>query len=181
MQALGLMLCMNAAPIIDRLERMTTLLPSLVAGLPDVDVKFKPPTGAWSILEVVNHLVDEETLDFRMRLKLTLEQPGVTWPPIDPEGLAVEKKYNEQDLAGSLVRFVTERAASVRWLRSLDSPDWNQTYQHPRVGPVAAGMLLASWQAHDALHIRQIAKRLFELASRDAPEFTTKYAGEWSA
>jgi len=175
------MLGMNATMIIDRLERMTTLLPALVAGLPDGDVKFKPPTGAWSILEVVNHLVDEEVLDFRMRLKLTLEQPGTPWPVNDPEGWAIEKKYNEQDLAGSLVRFVTERAASVRWLRGLESPDWNKAYQHPRVGPVPAGMLLASWQAHDALHIRQIAKRMFELASRDAPEYSTRYAGEWGA
>ncbi|MBC7773582.1 MAG: DinB family protein [Pyrinomonadaceae bacterium] len=172
---------MNASSIIDRLERMTTVLPSLVAGLPDADVKFKPPSLAWSILEVVNHLVDEEMLDFRARLRLTLEDPSTHWPPIDPEGWAVEKNYNEQDLAGSLVRFVNERAASVRWLRSLEFADWNLTYQHPRIGPIPAGVILASWQAHDALHIRQIAKRIFELASRDAPEFSTRYAGEWGA
>lgn len=172
---------MNAAPIIDRLERMSTLLPALVMGLPDADVRFKPPSGAWSILEVVCHLVDEETLDFRARLRMTLEQPGQKWPPTDPEGWAIEKRYNEQDLATSVITFVNERAASVRWLRSLVAPDWNLTYLHPKVGPLAAGMLLSSWQAHDALHIRQIAKRLFELAAHDAPEHSTRYAGEWGA
>lgn len=168
------MLCMNSSRIIDRLERMTTLLPALVVGLPDTDMRFKPPSGAWSILEVVNHLVDEEVLDFRMRLRLTLEQPGTAWPPNDPEGWAVEKQYNQQDPAASVLRFVTERAASVQWLRRLGSADWNLTYQHPKAGPLAAGMLLASWQAHDALHIRQIAKRLFELAGDDAPEYSTR-------
>ena len=176
---------MNATAIINRLERMTKLLPSLVSGLPLEDARWKPPSDAWSIVEIVNHLVDEETLDFRVRVRLTLESPMADWARTDPEGWAVEKRYNEQDLEGSVLRFVQERAESVRWLRSLggelgpESAAWTRAHPHPRMGPLAAGMLLASWQAHDALHIRQIAKRLFELASRDAPEYSTRYAGEW--
>ncbi len=42
-----------------------------------------------------------------------------------------------------------------------------------------AGTLFASWLAHDALHLRQIAKRMYELAVRDAGSFDTKYAGDW--
>jgi len=36
----------------------------------------------------VNHLVDEEEGDFRLRLRSTLEDPARDWPPIDPEGWA---------------------------------------------------------------------------------------------
>jgi len=82
-----------------------------------------------------------------------------------------------------LIAFAREREASLLWLRSLGNVDWKIAYIHPKVGPVTAGELLVSWAAHDALHVRQIAKRMFELAARDGePEgFSTRYAGEWSA
>jgi hypothetical protein len=36
---------------------------------------------------------------------------------------------------------------------------------------------MASWAAHDALHLRQIAKRLYELTARDAGRYSAGYAG----
>jgi hypothetical protein len=147
------------------------------------ECRFKPSSGAWSILEIINHLADEDRDDFRARLKSTLENPATPWPPTDPEGWAIERKYQDQDLTESLARFERERVETVRWLRSLDNPDWSKAYIHPRHGPVHAGELLASWPAHDALHIRQIAKRLFELAQREgaAAGFGIGYAGQWGA
>ena len=134
-------------------------------------------------MEIVCHLYDEEREDFRVRLRLTLEGAG-EWPKIDLVKWAVERRYNEQDFGASVGDFVRERLASVEWLRSLGDPakvEWARAYQHPRFGPVAAGVLLASWAAHDALHLRQIAKRMHELAGRDGEPDSTVYAGEWSA
>ena len=51
----------------------------------------------------------------------------------------------------------------------------------PKIGPIRAGDLLASWAAHDMLHLRQIAKRKFELIQQAGGEFTTDYAGPWGA
>jgi len=174
---------MNADALITRLERMPGVVRALVSGLPLAEANFKPPDGAWSILEIVNHLADEDREDFRLRLKSTLENPSARWPPNDPEAWALQRRYNEQELGESLARFERERRESVRWLRSLGETDWQVAYQHPKAGTITAGELLVSWAAHDALHIRQIAKRLFELAARDgAPEgFGTRYAGEWKA
>jgi len=42
---------------------------------------WKPAPGKWSILEVVNHLYDEEREDFRQRLELVLKDPALAWPP----------------------------------------------------------------------------------------------------
>jgi hypothetical protein len=172
---------MNHTALITRLDRFARVLPPLVQHLPDEDAKFKPPSGAWSILEIVCHLGDEEVEDFRTRLQMTLEDPEKDWPKIDPEGIAKSRRYNEQDLTKALDRFVRERAASIDWLRALKNPNWDRAYIHPKFGPQTAGMLLASWAAHDALHLRQIAKRLYELAARDGAPHTTGYAGEWGA
>jgi hypothetical protein len=40
---------------------------------------------------------------------------------------------------------------------------------------------MVSWCAHDALHLRQIAKRTFQMAQRDGGRFTADYAGDWKA
>ncbi len=172
---------MNAEHIITSLERFAMTLPPLVEGTSSDDARWRPADGAWSILEIVTHLADEETDDFRRRLQLTLADPRTPWPPNDPEAWAVERRYNDGDLDASLSRFLDERRASLTWLRSLGDPDWSIAYQHPKVGPVPVGDLLVSWPAHDLLHLRQIAKRLFQLTQRDAGEFKTDYAGQWGS
>jgi hypothetical protein len=168
----------NAHSLIARLESFGPALTATVAPVPRDQALWKPPYGAWSILEIVNHLADEETRDFRARVRLTLENPAADWPAIHPSQWAVDERYNERDLPESVARFAAERRESVRWLRSLDSPDWSRAHNHPRAGPLSAGLLLGAWAAHDALHLRQIAKRFYELAARDSGR-DVGYAGEW--
>ncbi len=169
---------MNPAPLIARLESFGLALPSVLADLPRDAAIFKPPSQAWSILEIVNHLADEEVRDFRARVRLTLECPEVPWPQIDPAAWPIEEKYLDRELTGSVARFCAERRDSIKWLRALETPDWSRCHVHPTAGPVTAGSLLGAWAAHDALHLRQIAKRLYELAERDSGE-SVRYAGEW--
>jgi hypothetical protein len=170
---------MNPDALIHSLESFAEVLPAAVAGVSDADARVKPASGAWSILEIVCHLLDEEVEDFRPRLRLTLERPHAEWPPIDPEGAARARRYNEQNLAERVHRWVNERRASIVWLRALTTPDWAREHLHPKLGPIPAGMLLAGWAAHDMLHLRQIAKRRFELVARDGAPYSTVYAGDW--
>jgi hypothetical protein len=172
---------MNAEALIDRLEAFAAALPTVVGGVGPDDARWRPEGGGWSILEIVRHLVDEETDDFRPRLDSTLTDPTADWAPIDPEGAAAERRYNEGDLASAVEAFVRERAASIRMLRGLEDPSWDFARVHPILGTIRAGDLLASWCGHDALHLRQIAKRLFQLATRDAGPFSVGYAGAWTA
>lgn len=170
---------MNSRSLIDRLERFARVLPPLVQNLPIEEARFKPPSGAWSILEIVCHLADEETDDFRARLRLTLESSDEEWSPIDPERFALDRCYNTQNPKQVIDRFVHERCESIAWLRSLHEPDWSLARPHKVFGKISAGDILAAWPAHDALHLRQIAKRLYELAGRDGDPHPTAYAGEW--
>lgn len=170
---------MNARRLIASLERFAAFVPAIVRDVPDAGARWKPPDGAWSILEIVMHLCDEEVDDFRTRLRSTLEDHFRGWPPIDPPRWAIERKYNEADLHKAVDRFVRERLYSVEWLRSLGDVDWSISHQHPKIGPIRAGDLLASWAAHDALHLRQIAKRMHQLAKLHAGDYRIEYAGEW--
>jgi len=161
----------------DRLACFPRILQTLAAGLTDADMRFKPVPQHWSILEVLCHLADEEERDFPARLARTLA--GEAWEPIDPEGWAHQHRYNEQSPSETIARFATLREQSLAWMHGRGEIDWDAAHQHSILGPIRAGDLFASWLAHDALHLRQISRRLFELAQRDGAPYSTAYAGDW--
>lgn len=170
--------------IIRRLETAPNAFVALAYKVTPREAHYKPTSGAWSIHEILCHVVDEERLDFRPRLMSVLANSGV-WPDWKPDGPARVRSYQSRDFHGSFATFAKERRQSIAWLRSLRAPNWTRAYQHPRLGPIRAGDLLCAWPAHDALHFRQVAKRLYEIAGRDgeamspkAP-FITRYAGDW--
>ena len=160
----------------NQLEASGRILCDLFAGVDEDQARRKPAPQRWSMLEVLGHLLDEEKDDFRRRISLTLEDPRREWPPIDPEGWARERRYNERALAGSLDGFRRERAASLAWLRGLGEPDWDRGHEHPALGVLRAGDLLASWAAHDLLHVRQLSNLRPELLSAAAAPYSTRYA-----
>ncbi len=170
----------NPAAIIDRLERFIETFPAIVSAFHPDDIAWKPDSESWSVLEIVCHMADEEAEDFPVRVFLTLNDPSLDWPPIDPEGWAISRDYLAQDHQTELSRWITLRKQNIKALRALKNPDWSSTKTHYQFGPMVAIDLLAAWSAHDALHLRQLAKRLHQLASRDAGhDSTTRYAGDW--
>ncbi|MGD8473008.1 MAG: DinB family protein [Anaerolineae bacterium] len=160
--------------MLDNAERVRTL----AQGVSDQQARWRPRPDSWSILEVINHLLDEERNDFRVRLDYTLHRPGEPWPPIDPGGWVAERGYNQQDLDTSLAQFLSERKTSIAWLRALSQPDWEAAYEAPW-GPIRAGDLLASWVAHDLLHMRQLVELQWAYATGELAPYRPDYAGEW--
>jgi hypothetical protein len=169
---------MNPDYFVARLAENPSVFGGLFSGVSEEQARWKPAPEKWSLLEVVNHLYDEERDDFRTRLRLLLERPGERWPPIDPPRWASERGYNARDLGESLDNFRRERETSLVWLRGLSAPDWQARYEHPQ-GTISAGDLLASWLAHDFLHVRQMARLHWEYASHLAAPYATRYAGDW--
>jgi hypothetical protein len=151
---------------------------ALVAGVSPEEARLRPTPGAWSMLEVVCHLHDEEREDFRPRLDLVLNRPADPWVPIDPAGWVVARRYNERELAESLAGFLAERQRSLAWLGALPAPDWSRAYAAP-FGSITAGDLAASWPAHDLLHSRQLLELRWARWARLTAPHRTAYAGEW--
>ena len=86
--------------------------------------EWKPSAQEWSILEVVNHLYDEEIADFRERLDMVLHHSVEIWKPNNPEAWVKDRNYNKRDLDKSIANFLNERNKSIAWLLRLSSPDW---------------------------------------------------------
>lgn len=169
---------MNIRQIIRQMERSANRIAALVEGVSTEQARWKPDPASWSLLEVVCHLYDEEREDFRQRLDLILHQPGQAWPPIDPRGWVTARGYNQRELGPTLQSFLSERQASLAWLAGLEAADWQAAVPAP-FGSIRAGDMLASWAAHDLLHLRQLVELQHAYLLELTAPFDAAYAGPW--
>ena len=162
----------------DRLSANLRVFDHFLRDVSAEQAAWRPGPDAWSMLEVVCHLYDEEREDFRMRLRSTLEDPSQPWPPIDPRGWVLARGYASREYRVMLDRFLAERAASIVWLRDLQHPALEN---ERKLGEftIRAGDLLAAWLAHDFLHLRQINERHYGYAAKAAEPYSVIYAGDW--
>lgn len=147
-------------------------------GISDEQARWRPDLESWSILEVVNHLLDEEKEDFRVLLDLALHRPDEPRPGISPGAWVTERGYNERDLGESLQGFLAAREESLAWLRELSAPDWEAVYEMP-FGLIRAGDVFAAWVAHDLLHIRQLVELHWAYTTCQLQPYRVEYAGKW--
>jgi hypothetical protein len=168
---------MNHRQIIDHLQINADVFKHLFKNLSEAQARWKPAADRWSLLEVINHLYDEEREDFRKRLALVLGDPDEPWPAIDPEGWVLQRRYNERRVDESLHNFFAERAESIAWLHRLQSPDWRAAHRHPQMGALSAELVLANWLAHDLFHIRHVNALHFAHLSRQVAPVSLAYSG----
>ena len=133
---------------------------------------WKPDPDTWSLKDVLEHLYNEERIDFRRHLKGMF---GESLPP--------REYIHVEDSRQALTDFMAEREASIAWLAALDSPDWEATTEL-RFGPsetltLSAGDMLVSWVEHDILHMRQLVELMHGWNEKQATPYSVRYAGEW--
>ena len=169
---------MNVSYIINQLELNQEVFRGLFKTDSSAEYLWRSDLDKWCLLEIICHLVDEEVLDFRARVRTALDEVNSPFVPIDPEGWVKSKNYIDQDYSAKVEEWMAERKNSVDWLKSLENMDLNSSFEHTELGTLTAGHFLANWLAHDQLHIRQINR-----LKRAYLEFTSgenlSYAGKW--
>lgn len=158
------------------LARLPALLDALLGGLDAATWRARPAPAEWSPVEIVCHLRDEEIEDFGARVRVIVEGDA-RFAPIDPEGWAVERGYQDADPRQALASLSERRAASLAFLEKVAPARLVSAVEHPRAGRLSGLDLVAAWVAHDRLHLAQLAGTLARLwAERWAP-LRADYAG----
>lgn len=170
---------MHYIAIARQLGQQAQTIHSLATGVTEAQARWKPTPEDWSLLEVINHLYDEEREDFRQRIDYLLHRSGEAPPPIDPVGWVTARDYNQRDLAASVQNFLNERNQSIAWLHGLVNPAWSNTYHHPSGFTISASELLACWAAHDLLHLRQLIELHYAWHQAQVAPLSLAYAGDW--
>ena len=160
--------------IIRQLKGNAQAMRALVGTISEEQAQWKPGPDTWSMNQVMEHIYNEERIDFRKILKRMLDtspQPAEEYVPVDSCRQALEG-------------FLIEREASIKWLEALKTTDWEVASQWP-FGPTGdvtvfkAGDVLLSWIEHDILHLRQMIELLHAWNERQAPPYSLMYAGGW--
>ena len=115
----------------------------------------------WTALEVLCHLRDLEEVVIE-RARLTVEEDNATLPLPDPDALAAERRYNEQDVETVLREWRARRAAYLSYLQARPESDWDRVGLHPRRGPLTLLDQLIFAPMHDSIHIEQMTRVLHE-------------------
>ena len=165
----------NIDEIIRQLTGNAGAMRALVQTISDEQAQWKPNPDTWSMKQVMEHVYNEERIDFRKILKRMLNDPS------QPSG---EEYMPVESCCKALDDFLMEREASIKWLRTLKSPDWNVPSQWP-FGPegivttFSAGDVLLSWVEHDILHLRQVIELQHAWNEKQASPYSFMYAGGW--
>lgn len=162
----------NFPEIIQRLTANAEAIHSLVQALPNERTQWKPNPETWSMKDVMEHVYNEERMDFRKHLKDMFEGP--TQP---------QEYIRVAQCSQALEGFLQERNASITWLAALQTPNWHVTKQLT-FSPgdsmtISAEEMLLSWVEHDFLHMRQIVELLHAWNAQHATAQALQYAGGW--
>lgn len=141
------------------LGRTPAALNALIRDLPEAWVCSKEGETTWSVTDVVGHLILADRTNWMTRVKFLLEfGESRPFPAFDRKGYARETRGRTR---GELLdEFARVRGQSLAGLRALQlSPEqFAVRGQHPALGVVTIGELLAAWAAHDLTHLHQISR-----------------------
>lgn len=128
---------------------------------PETAVSRRDGPNGWTILEVICHLRDFDGF-FYDRVIMMLEQDHPTLPAYDHEQIAIDRRYNEQNLHQAYADLVASRERFVTLFKSLDAAQWSRTGIHPERN--SFGITDAAIQVghHDNDHLEQITRILVE-------------------
>jgi hypothetical protein len=156
------------------LERTPRTLEALLSGLTPTWTDANEGPDTWSPYIIVGHLIHGERTDWIPRARIILEQgPNRRFMPFDR--FAQFQESAGKSLTELLDEFAHLRSANVGILQewNLTEEQLGLTGEHPELGTVTLGQLLATWAAHDLSHLAQ-ATRVMAKRYRDA-------VGPWRA
>ncbi len=137
-----------------------TTLGNLLAGLSRETVTtLRDGPDGWTVLEVVCHLRDFEQI-FYERLQTALVEEGPSFPLPDQDAMAIERRYNEQDLKIVYAELHTARARFIGAVGPLSQEQLARSFIHPHRGPETIADIVLNITRHDLLHLEQITRIL---------------------
>jgi hypothetical protein len=159
---------------IARLERTPRVLEALLGGLPPEWAAANEGGDSWSPFDVVGHFIHGEKTDWIPRARIILEHgPSKAFEPFDRFAqFEASKGKTLRDLLDTFAALRRENIVALRAM-NLQPDDLARTGEHPELGEVTLGQLIATWATHDLDHLNQIVRTL-----------ARQYAGEvgpWDA
>ncbi|MCA0454201.1 MAG: DinB family protein [Chloroflexi bacterium] len=113
----------------------------------------------WNALEVMCHMADFEDIFFS-RAKRMIAENKPEFPQTDPDGMAVQHDYANQDIHDMYERFAQRRAEFIAFLKPLQEEEWSRRGVHFSAGVITVLELATNMGLHDLNHLAQMTEAL---------------------
>jgi hypothetical protein len=144
--------------LIDRFERGGATLRSAIEGLSEDDLRAKPGPGAWSIRELVIHVLDSDLVaQDRMRRIVGMHKPLLI--AYDENEYIKVLPYDALDLHLVCDVFEATRKLTAQMLRALPDEAFAREGVHNERGIVTLGELLEGYVWHVDHHMEFVRKK----------------------
>lgn len=133
------------------------LLTSAFSGYPREALDHKPSAGAWSLRQILAHLIDHE-LNVSLRIRYIIAEPNTTIIPYDQDLWSNELDYDGEETQPMLEIFALLRQRNTRLLQRLPSHIWERNFIHPKWGNTSLRNYLNKQYSHLQSHLRQMER-----------------------
>jgi hypothetical protein len=128
---------------------------SLVQGLSDEQLRYKPDEETFSMKENILHLRDLEVEGYGKRLRLILAENLPTLDDIDGTRLARQRRYQSANAVQALDEFCRAREGNIAYLRNMTAFQWNRKALF-NGDEITLLQLVEKWTEHDQEHLKEM-------------------------
>ena len=132
------------------------------AAYPRELVRIKPSEKAFSATEIVYHVLDVERL-WQMRLRGLRDGTTTHFQQMDPDAVAIDKRYNEKPYDEGMKAFDAARKETYDLVRSLKPREFDLKGVHSKYGPMDVFRILEIVEDHDHTHAAQLRRTLAQV------------------
>ena len=123
------------------------------------DLRKRPAPAEWSVLELLGHLVDAETvMSGRFRWTVSQDEPPLLG--YDQDRWVARLRHNDDQPDDLLAVFSALRAANLRLWRRSSAGDRERVAMHAERGPESYDLMFRMLAGHDRFHLNQMRETL---------------------
>lgn len=149
---------MDKTRLISTVETTCKIIGNVLAGISQQEAAtWRDGDDGWTVLEVLCHLRDFDGF-FYERAAMMVERDYPQLPAYDHEALAIERRYNEQNMQQVYCELVESRARFRTFLAGLTNEQWKRSGMHPERGHFTMVDALVQVVTHDITHLEQITR-----------------------
>jgi hypothetical protein len=152
--------------LLEALARTPSAVSRMIHAVSPEHWRTRPTPEEFSVVENVCHLRDIEVDGYAQRIDRILNEVSPTLADVDGARLAIERDYNNQELAPSLETFGQTRKRNVELLRTLAESDFDRQALLDGVGQITLRKLIVMMKEHDEGHLEEL-NRLVTHSSRE--------------
>jgi uncharacterized damage-inducible protein DinB len=159
--------------VIDRYAKGPELLAYAAQGLTRDQEQARPGPGAWSIAELVAHMVDSDTVGID-RMKRVIAEDNPTLLAYDETKWIARLKAQEMPVSEGVALFAASRAWMTRILRACTEEDFARSGVHTEDGPKTLAKLVATYVSHLDYHLKYLYAKRANLGVSLYPRYSTE-------